>query len=86
MLTMGNTETVPEQKLTTSIKTKDKIFSTDESKVPCDRDMTENSSGVDNGTETIGDLHETTATDESILTNGGSLNPSTQSSPTVEKR
>ena len=85
---MGNTEAIPEQKMTTSIKTKDKVFSTDESKVPCDRDMTENSScsGADNGIETIGDLDETASTDKSTLTNGGSLNRSPQSSLTVEKR
>lgn len=81
---MGNTEGIPGQKFKRNIKTSDTAFSTDISKVARDRDMTENSSSVDGGTETIDLDRETAAMDNTTVTE--SLKSAHQSSSTVENR
>lgn len=81
---MGNTEGILGQKFKRNIKTSDTAFSTDISKVARDRDMTENSSSVDGGTETIDLDRETAAMDNTTVTE--SLKSAHQSSSTVENR
>lgn len=83
---MGSTEAIPKNKFVSSIKTSDKVFSTDKSKVPCDRDTTDRSASVDSGIERFGDLDETTTTENTTLTDSDNPKPSTPTSPTIENR
>lgn len=83
MLTMGSTEANPQHKLLSGTKTSDKVENTT---LRHGDTSSQNCTSANNEIETIGDLDETTATENTAVTNGGIPKPSSSTSTTIANR
>lgn len=85
ILSMGNAEAVPKQKLMSSAETNDKVVPTSTNKNTtiglCDTSSTAN-----NEIETIGGVDETMPTEKSAGTNGNNPKPTSSTSTTFSNR
>lgn len=71
---MGNTEGIPINEMTSSVKTSSKVFGKDERKLSCEREKY--SACVEDEVETIGNATETMAADNSTLADAEKVKPS----------
>lgn len=83
ILSMGNAEAVPKQKLMSSAETNDKVVPTSTNKNTTIR-LCDTSSTANNEIETIGGVDETMPTEKSAETNGN--NPTSSTSTTFSNR
>lgn len=87
MLSMGNAEAVPQQKLMSSAETSDKGLPTDDNTTVRHSDTSsQNCTSGNNEIETIGELDEITATEKTAVTNGSIPKTLSSTSTTFENR